>query len=301
LLFFLPLADPFISSWLSQAHAIMLGLVIGDALGTTSEGFAPFAFDGQKRVEATVHELLVTRGRIPNVSGNDPDKREWPKDREWPRDLVGGANRVTHTRPWAPGEVSDDTQTALAILRACVKLRRIDKDAPARLTLLLDEFQHWAAWSPDVGYTMFKVFAWYRARTIAVDADLVQADTNATTHEVFWASESNGALMRNGGMVAATLAIQEDAHVVSMLVGHTVLTHHNRLVVLVQRRARFAGAALVATGGNKKTRTRCPCRLPRWCRRGCTKCACRCGSSGAQMTHVEPRMWCVVRDSYRVG
>jgi hypothetical protein len=190
----------------SHARAIMLGLAIGDALGTTSEGFAPFDFDkttsGRKRVEATVKELLVTRGRIPHVLGNDPDKREWPHDREWPRDLVGGANRVTHTRPWAPGEVSDDTQTALAILRACVKWRQLDKNTPARLTFLLDEFQRWTAWSPDVGYTMFKVFAWYRARSITVDADLVQANTNSTTHEVFWKSESNGALMRNGGMVS---------------------------------------------------------------------------------------------------
>jgi hypothetical protein len=32
--------------------------------------------------------------------------------------------------------------------------------------------------------------------------------------------------------VAATLSISDDAHVVSMLVGHTVLTHHNCLVVL---------------------------------------------------------------------
>jgi len=38
--------------------------------------------------------------------------------------------------------------------------------------------------------------------------------------------------MRNGGMVAGTLGVLQDADAISLFVSHTVLTHHNRLVVL---------------------------------------------------------------------
>lgn len=160
--------------WLRQARAIMLGMAIGDALGTTSEGFAPFDYESAAgpRQEATIAELLETRG----LTKKNEEAREWPAGREWPRDLVGSANHVTHTRMWAPGEVSDDTQTALAILRVCLRWQK-QPSVPPKLALLLDEFQRWAAWSPDVGYTMFRVFTWFRARRCVEERSLIQADT----------------------------------------------------------------------------------------------------------------------------
>lgn len=131
-----------------HARGVLLGLAVGDALGTTYE------FAAAAQVQATL--------------------------REQPIRMEGGG-------PFAlrAGQVTDDTELALALAGALLDARGWDADVVARA------YADWAASGPfDIGNTCAKAFASATLRPEQPGVAERMAAAASTT------SEANGALMR---------------------------------------------------------------------------------------------------------
>jgi len=128
---------------LSRARGVLWGQAVGDALGTTVEFQDEFA--------------IATRS-----------------EKRWPRDIVGaGPFNVL------PGQVTDDTELALALARTLSRLHRYDDDAVAEAYLA------WFASEPfDFGRATSRAF-----RAPAKSAEEVRKRADPKT-------EANGSLMR---------------------------------------------------------------------------------------------------------
>lgn len=208
---------------------LMLAAAVGDCLGVSSEGFCP---------------QQSPLGHSKSISGLIDRHRS--SDFPWPMHLVGGRNLITSYK-WPIGEPTDDTQMALAI---------VDTFASTGLShrFLITMTQRFIQWKSgagpyksvgparDVGLTIGAALSQLSMVNLVNDLQLVQPHVlsgkslpvrqfHAERISTVWKSMSNGALMRNIGVVVGSLHLS-DVEAIALTVGHTLITHHLPMVVL---------------------------------------------------------------------
>lgn len=172
---------------MSREHLRLLlsGLAAGDSLGSTSE--------------------FVHQSRIPDVYA-----RYAPEG--WPFKQVGGG-----TFRWQPGEPTDDSEMAMAMVRSYLERGHFD---PAHVA---EQFVAWMKRGPkDIGGTTRRTLSRIAAGTPWHEGGLEDFRRNP-------ANAANGSLMRNGIVLGLADSLDE-AFEISL--AHGVMTHYAPLPVL---------------------------------------------------------------------
>jgi len=189
----------------ARCGLLLIGLAAGDSLGATSEFQIPWE---------------VTKECI--------DK--YPP---WPAKIVGGGKAV-----WNPGEPTDDTHMAMAIVRAVNEtLSEDDKSSTSNVGGVgshvhifkpQNVLKHWLNWvdtrPKDIGTTTYSSLSVARTREWW-DGGLGIYSRNPKNY-------ANGSLMRNGAIPALFPEVEEETAALDATIMHGIVTHWNPVTVI---------------------------------------------------------------------
>lgn len=121
------------------------------------------------------------------------------------------------TFDWAPGEWTDDTSMAVAILEVMASGRELDE---AALDTIVARWLGWAADAPDVGVQTCAVFGDMSEPTAAASRAAARS-----VHEQNGRSAGNGSLMRTAPVALGFLADGQEARLADVARAVSDLTH----------------------------------------------------------------------------